>query len=348
MGPTGEIDQQPVEFAVQSPMRLDVAVSSALQWSRGKAQYLIRDGAVYVAGLRVREPGVHVVEGQQVRVQPQAPAERRDIDAGKIVTIYRDAHLWIVNKPAGLPTQPPPRGGDALNLRLQRELGPHTYLGEIHRLDRDASGLVVYALDRETAADLAEQFRSHRARRRYLAVARTGRAPGVMDIDEPVDEIEPGRMALTATGMPAHTWVNPLAYDAKRQLSLLELALDTGRTHQIRLHVAWAIGPLLGDRLYGDPTGPHRGRIALHAAALGLIEPATGQPRRYYCPPPAEFWPEDHDFGDNDWGAVVGNRGGDRPPAPVDVAAPDATTPDGTTPDGTTPDATTPDGPTGV
>ncbi len=312
MGADRQTQLQPAEFAVESSVRLDVAVAGALAWSRGHAQFAIRDGAVYVGAQRCREPGQRVEPGQTVRVLPQAPAERRAIDGGAIATIHRDPHLWIVNKPAGLPTQPPPRGGDALNLRLQKELGPRSYLGEIHRLDRDASGLVAYALDKPTAADLAEQFRTHHARRRYLAIARTGRAPSVMDIDEPIVEIEPGRMGLSATGMPAHTWVNPLAYDPERQLALLELALDTGRTHQIRLHVAWAIGPLLGDRLYGDPGGPHRGRIALHAAALGLVEPASGMPRRFVCPPPAEFWPESHDFSDAAWAAVVASRGRDR------------------------------------
>lgn len=285
------------EVAVTATARLDVVVAAHAGRSRGQAQAAITDGAVYVDGKRVLVPGAQVQPGQVVRVEPAAPAERRQIDGGGLQVLYRDARILVVAKPAGLPTQPPPRGGDALSLRVKKLLGPGAYLGEVHRLDRDASGLVVYGLDRDATADLARQFRDHQAGRRYLALVRAvGNVPA-QRIDEPLTEVGPGRMTTAATGAPACSEVTPLAMDSVRQQALVEVGLRTGRSHQIRVHLAWAIGPIVGDGQYGDPDGPypHGGttrRLALHGAWLGLYHPETGKRISWVCPPPDDFWPD--------------------------------------------------------
>lgn len=293
--PTGSSNT--LEIAVTTAARLDVVVATHAGRSRGQAQAAIADGAVYVDGKRMLVPGTLVQPGQLVRVEPPAPAERRQIDGGGLQIVYRDARILVVAKPAGLPTQPPPRGGDALSLRVKKLLGPGAYLGEVHRLDRDASGLVVYGLDRDSTADLARQFRDHQAGRRYLALVRTVSDVAAQRIDEPLSELGPGRMTTSATGAPACSEVTPLTVDRARQQALLEVVLRTGRSHQIRVHLAWAIGPIVGDGQYGDPEGPYprdgaTRRIALHGAWLGLYHPETGKRNSWICPPPEDFWPD--------------------------------------------------------
>lgn len=294
-------------FIASEALRLDAAVARQTGRSRGQAQAAVRDGAVYVDGQRCRIPAHVLQPGQEVRVEPPAPASRRHIDGGRLRVVYRDAQLLVVDKPAGLPTQPPPRGGDALSLRVRGLLAqdhPQPFVGEVHRLDRDASGLVVYGLDRATTADLAAQFRDHRAGRSYLAVVRCWTPPTAQAIDEPIGAdsgdrggIERGvpRQMVRADGAPAQTMVKPLAWDAAAHLALLDVAIATGRTHQIRVHLAWAIGPIRGDGWYGDPDGPlpsaAGGRIALHAQSLRLRHPGDGKVRQWHAEPPPDFWP---------------------------------------------------------
>lgn len=256
----------------------------------------VADGGAYLDGRRARDPQTRVNAGQRVALWPPADPRRAAIASGQLQVVWRDERLLVAHKPAGLPTQPPPRGGDALSLRVQALLGPDAYLGEIHRLDRDASGLVAYALDAQAARHLASQFAAHRARRRYLAWVRSRVAVPDQTVDEPVAEIVPGRMTTSATGAPARTRVRCLAFDADRALALLDLQLHTGRSHQIRVHLAWAVGPIVGDRLYGDAADLPSAteglpRIALHGGHLRLQHP-DGKALQWTAPPPDDFWPQ--------------------------------------------------------
>jgi len=280
----------------QDGLRLDVLLARMLACSRGEARRRIEDGAVYIAGRRCILPGQTVKAGERVRVLPAAP-DRTAIGGGDLEVLYRDADLMVLIKPSGLPTQPPPRGGDALSKRVRKLLaaqsGAAPRLGEVHRLDRDVSGLVVYGLNGPATASLAAQFREHTARRSYLAIVRTAVPVVAQTIEEAIAERAPGVMTLDPTGMPARSHVVPLDFDEKSRLALVRATLETGRTHQVRLHLAWALGPLVGDRLYGDPlpTPPELPpRIALHAALLQCRHPRTGAPAAWRCEPPADFW----------------------------------------------------------
>lgn len=283
----------PHQFVAEVQARLDAAVARELHWPRSQAQRAIEDGAVYVNGKRVRVAATRLEPGQTVRVEPAAP-DRTGIDDGQVRVVHRDRWLLVVAKPAGLPTQPPPRGGDALSLRVGKLLGPEAKLGELHRLDRDVTGLVAYGLEAAATTALARQFRDHRARRRYLAIVRTAIPVPAQVVAEPIAERSPGRMTLDPTGMPARTAIVPLAFDPQRRLALVLAALETGRTHQVRIHLAHAVGPIVGDAVYGDPTAPREGgRLALHGAVLELEHPGDGKPRRWILPPDEGFWPED-------------------------------------------------------
>lgn len=280
----------------QDGARLDVVISTATTWPRSRSQHVVAAGSVYVDKRRERAPGTRVRAGQTILVLPPAP-DRTAIGGGGVRVVFESKRLLVVDKPAGLPTQPPPRGGDALNLRVQRwwaartDVEPGTRPGDVHRLDRDVSGLVVFGLDADATSDLAGQFREHTARRRYLALVRTALAVQAQTIREPLVEIRPGFMAIAPTGVPAVTHVHPLLFDAEARLALVLVELETGRSHQVRVHLAWGVGAIASDLQYGDvPESTPPQRIALHAAQLQVRDPGTGQVQRVVLPPPPDFW----------------------------------------------------------
>ena len=287
---TAPNDAQARDFVIPADLvgkRLDLALAVLAGVTRNEARRSIELGAVYLGGSRCQLAATPVAESQLLRLLPNSP-DRTHIDEGQLRVVYRDDWLMVVDKPAGLPTQPPPRGGDALSLRVRKELDGRTYLGELHRLDRDVSGLVMYGLRPDATAELAEQLRYHRATRRYLGLVHTAIPVPQQTINEPIREITPGRMGLHPAGMPARTHVTPLDFAADAKIALVLLALETGRSHQIRLHMAWAAGALLGDRQYGDTLALPR--IGLHAAMLRLRHPEDGQQCTWTLTPPDDFW----------------------------------------------------------
>ena len=287
---TAPPDAQARDFSIPAELagkRLDLALAALAGVTRNEARRAIEQGSVYLAGSRSQLGATLVQMGQPLRILPSNP-DRTHIDDGQLRVVYRDDWLLVVEKPAGLPTQPPPRGGDALSLRVRKELDGRGYLGELHRLDRDVSGLVMYGMRPDATANLAEQLRYHRATRRYLGLVHTAIAVPRQTINEPIREIAPGRMGLHPAGMPARTHVLPLDFAAAERMALVLLALETGRSHQIRLHLAWAAGALLGDRQYGDTLALPR--IGLHAALLRLRHPEDGQQCTFTLPPPDDFW----------------------------------------------------------
>lgn len=266
--------------------RLDAFVAQLTGWGRRRAQRVVRDGAVFVDGRRQRVPATRLPAQTEVVVWPPQDEDRAAIDEGALRVIHEDEHLLVVDKPAGLPTQPPPRGGDALSLRVATYLGHPP--GEVHRLDRDASGLVIYGRSREATSRLAAAFRRHRLWRAYLAIARTAVRPVAELVQAPLLIDGPRNVSVSGSGLPASTAFVPLDWDADGQRALLRATLQTGRTHQIRVHASWAIGPLAGDQRYGDPLPPI-GRVALHAAGLRLRHPVTGTKHTWVAPPPPAF-----------------------------------------------------------
>lgn len=267
--------------------RLDQALAMVAAMPRNEVRRSIEDGAVYLNGARCLLAAHRVALDDAVRMLPRSP-DRTGIDTGQLRIVHQDEWLMVVDKPAGLPTQPPPRGGDALSLRVRRHLGEDVYLGELHRLDRDVSGLVVYALRPDAAAHVAEQLRTHAARRLYVALVRTAIPIPAQTVNEPLQELAPGVMGMHPTGVPARTHLIPLDFDVDAQVALVGVRLETGRSHQIRVHLAWTAGALLGDKLYGDlQDGP---RVGLHATALRVVHPGDGVAMQWLSPPPPDFW----------------------------------------------------------
>lgn len=172
---------------------------------------------------------------------------------------YRDAWLLVVDKPSGLPTQPTRAGGDSVLTRLEAS---ERYVGLHHRIDQPASGLVLFTVDPDANAAVTRALRRHEIRRRYLAVLYGIASDGTWD--RPVQN-KRARSEVRVLG-------------SRAGLSAVELALDTGRKHQLRVHAALAGTPICGDRRYGGEAGRRWPRLALHAHALELTHPVTGAP----------------------------------------------------------------------
>jgi 23S rRNA pseudouridine1911/1915/1917 synthase len=296
----------PVEGAGK---RLDVWLAGALpQVSRARLQALIEEGRVRVDGNPPRS-STKVRAGQTVCVLIPAPVEAvptaEDIP---VDVVYEDAHLLVVNKPAGLVVHPgagTPRGTlvNAL-LRHVRDLsgvGGVLRPGIVHRLDRGTSGLLVVAKNDAAHRALAAQFAGRTVEKEYLALvvgvprARTG------ELRAPIgrDPVHRKRMSIRSTrGREARTsWRLEEAFDGA---ALLRVRIHTGRTHQIRVHLAAAGHPVAGDTTYQSRREHTRraatgsalrdlSRPALHAARLAFVHPATGQRMTFEAPLPPDL-----------------------------------------------------------
>jgi 23S rRNA pseudouridine1911/1915/1917 synthase len=289
-------------------MRLDRYLAVVVPGlSRTRAQALIERGAVRVDNRPARASQALEAD-QQVCVARDAvtlgPAASIPLEAEAIPVpiVYEDAHLLVIDKPAGLVVHPAPGhpSGTLVNALLARlapvgtaENEEHALRpGIVHRLDKDTSGLMVVARDAVTLAGLAEQMQTRRTVKRYLALVE-GRMPvpeGAIEAPIGRDPRQRQRMALVAEGSggrEARTRFRVLR--EVRGRSLLELQLETGRTHQIRVHLAAVGHPVVGDPTYGRPQAPLPPRQFLHAAHLEFEHPASGVWMAFDAPLPADL-----------------------------------------------------------
>jgi 23S rRNA pseudouridine1911/1915/1917 synthase len=280
-------------------MRLDLLLIRRYPaLSRRKARDVIEKGQVSVGGELVREAGRDLPESAAVAFDPN----RKALPKARctLPVLHQDEHLLVVDKPAGLLSVPAAPGAgeeDTVLGRVQdyaRRLKPHGgYAERVHRLDRDTSGALAFALSREARAGLIQTFRDHRIERRYLAivVGQPGTDSGT--IDAPVREAwVSGRRGVAGPGeaaRPARThW---RLRERLAGASLVELTLETGRQHQLRVHLAHLGLPILGDPVYGRPARgrPLARRPMLHAAHLAFAHPITGARVVVDSPLPSDF-----------------------------------------------------------
>lgn len=280
--------------------RLDKALAVIAACSRGEARRRIEAGAVFVDGQRCRVQSALVQAGQRLQWSAPPPDAAVPVAAGPraaeaesaaLAIIDEDPWLLVVAKPAGLQTAPGRAGGDSLLAHVQAHLraagGPR--VGEVHRLDRETSGLLVFGKDVETVASLGRSLQRRQIGRGYLALVRSPAPPPAQRIAAPLRQVQGGDVRVHPCGAAAATRVLPLAWSPRSGLAWVALALESGRTHQARVHLAWAVGPVLGDSRYGDVPGSAAlpsGTIGLHCARLGLRHPRDGSPRHWLCPPP--------------------------------------------------------------
>jgi len=287
-------------------VRLDQALARALpQYSRSRLRAWIDAGAVQLEG-RIPRPRDLVFGGEHVlvhaRVEPQVSAAP---EALPLDVVHEDRALLVINKPAGLIVHPgaghPAHTLQNALLALDPRLALLPRAGLVHRLDRDTSGLLVVARTLEAHTHLVAALAAREIERRYLAVC-TGVLTAGQSIREPIGRHRTvrTRMAVRSDGRPAVTHVRVVR--RFRAHTLLEAQLETGRTHQIRVHLAHAGYPLVGDPTYGGrrrlPAGVTAelrdalrsfARQALHAARLGLEHPQTGRRLSWEAPLPADM-----------------------------------------------------------
>ncbi len=291
--------------------RLDSWVAARTGISRSRAARLVLEGRVLVNGA-ARRKSEPVSEGDTVEVGlPEPRPSTLAAEPIPLNVVYEDDYLLVVDKAAGMVVHPAPghRSGTLVNALLHHlgklpPTGGDRRPGIVHRLDRDTSGLLVVARDVGTHSALSEALRARRIRRIYLA-ASWGHLPmRHMRVDAPVgrDAKDRKRMAVRASGRRAVTRIR--VRESWTAAELLDVALETGRTHQIRVHLSHIGHPVVGDAAYGPGRergmdGPARGwarelarrcpRQFLHAARLGFDHPVTGEPMRFRSPLPPDL-----------------------------------------------------------
>lgn len=276
--------------------RLDVRVVRDFGLSRRKARETIEAGQVDVDGARVRDAARRVTLAQSVTREPNR--RRETAIRFSLPVAHQDEHLVVIDKPPGLlsvPTEGGARDDCVLNrLRtdLARVLGPRAYVGALHRLDRGTSGLVAVALSRECHAAGRAAFRDHAFLRRYLALVEGVPKDAKGTIDLPIaDEYEGGKrhLARDEDEPSRHAVTHYRIKERFPRNALLEVELDTGRQHQIRLHLRALGHPIVGDGVYGSKERPAGSRPLLHASKLAFPHPMTGQPVDCGSDPPTDF-----------------------------------------------------------
>jgi 23S rRNA pseudouridine1911/1915/1917 synthase len=281
--------------------RLDRALAFAVpEFSRSYLQQLIVAGAVQLNGRPVTKASQRVKAGEtlQVELKPTPQSQAFTPESMALDIVFEDEHLLVVNKPAGLVVHPAPGNwsGTLLNGLLGRDpqAGLLPRAGIVHRLDKDTSGLMVVARQRQVMDQLVAMIAARTVSREYLALAHGAwQGPAARQVDAPMGRDPRNRLRMAVVDLERHagksasTGITRL--DSAGDFCLVRCRLQTGRTHQIRVHMASIAHPLVADTLYGGRPAGGMSRQALHACRLAFAHPVTGQALEFLSPPPADL-----------------------------------------------------------
>lgn len=299
---TSPEETDPIEAKIPqeySGLRLDQALARLFsEFSRSRLQRWVREGNVLLNGAAAMAKS-KVWGGDQVALQVPEEEAHEDVMPEDIPldVVYEDAALLVINKPAGLVVHPGNgnHSGTLQNALLHHDprLGPVPRCGIVHRLDKDTSGLLVVARTLQAHAALVRQLQERTVHRHYWVVVQ-GHLQDDCTVEAPIGRhpTQRTRMAVVSSGRPAMTHIHVL--ERLPCHTWVECRLETGRTHQIRVHLQHRGYPLAGDPVYGgrglrlDPRSSEAlevfGRQALHAFRLGLVHPASGEPVSWEIP----------------------------------------------------------------
>jgi len=281
----------------EASYRIDVFLSKhLLNYSRSKIQSAIKDGHITV-NKRVILANYKVKTGDNIKVDMPSPALRNVTPQDIPLDIYyEDSDIIVINKPQGMVVHP--GAGNYENTLVNAllfhcnanlsEIGGVFRPGIVHRIDKDTSGLLVAAKNDNAHCLLAAQFHEHSVKREYTAIACGVIKQDFGIIDKPIGRSPNDRKKMAVNyknGKRAVTHFTVL--ERYKKHTLLKLNLETGRTHQIRVHLSYISHPLLGDAVYGGAAAS--GGQALHAGLLGFIHPGTNKYTEYNAPPPEYF-----------------------------------------------------------
>ena len=282
--------------AADHGQRLDrVLAAAAREFSRSHLQHLVDGGHVRVDGATCTHNARRLRAGQVVVVDlvPTAESQAYRAEPMALPLLYEDAHVLVLDKPAGLVVHPGAGhwSGTLLNglLAHHADAARLPRAGIVHRLDKDTSGVMVVAKSIEAMTALVRDIAAREVQRLYLAIAWGEVVPVQQRIDAPIgrDPSQRTRMAVVASGRPAQTDVERVALS--QGFSALRCRLHTGRTHQIRVHLASRGHPLVADGLYGGRPALGMTRQALHATRLAFAHPLTRLPLSFDSPMPPDF-----------------------------------------------------------
>ena len=282
--------------AAQHSQRLDKAlVALAPEFSRNHLQGLLEQGHALLDGQARLNASHRVRAGQRLLIVLVPTEESLAFRPQAMVldVLFEDEQLLVVNKPVGLVVHPAPGNwsGTLLNGLLARQSTAAALprAGIVHRLDKDTSGVMVVGKTLQAVTALSRDIAARTVHRRYVAIAHGVPAQQHFSIEAPIgrDLQVRVRMAVVAGGRPSRTDVTVLAHEGN--FSALSCQLFTGRTHQIRVHLAREGLPLVADSLYGGKAALGLQRQALHAVELRFLHPLTQQPLAFHCEPPADF-----------------------------------------------------------
>ncbi|MFZ0492318.1 MAG: RluA family pseudouridine synthase [Acidimicrobiia bacterium] len=292
--------------------RIDKVVSLLTGLSRRVARTLVEEGDVLVDGTAVA-PKDRVEGGEQVRIRVpvEQTLEPEEVPFG---VRFEDGVVAVIDKPAGVVVHPGAgvsKGTLAAGLLYRwpqvEGVGVEDRWGIVHRLDRDTSGLLLVALTEDAYQSLTGAMAERSIKRTYLALVEGLFPLPAGTVDAPIgrDPRNPRRRALRRDGRPARTQYRRLASWEEPDLSLLEVRLETGRTHQIRVHMASIDHPVVGDTVYG---GRPSGRMWLHAVTLSFMHPVRGEEITVASPLPDDLREELDELGEPDIGTVPVDR----------------------------------------
>lgn len=296
------LEIRPFEIAAaQHGQRLDIALAHLLpEFSRNFLQQLIEAGAVTFAGTRAAKPSSRVKVGMAgcVELRPTAQSQAYKAENISLDIVYKDEHLLIVNKPAGLVVHPAPGNwsGTLLNALLGFDSVASTIprAGIVHRLDKNTSGLMLVARTRSTMDALVQMIAARSVNRQYLALTATPWVGAAhRDVDAPIGRDPRNRLRMAVidlertAGKQANTTLSML--DSNEHGALVRCKLHTGRTHQIRVHMSFIGMPILADSVYGGKSTSGLQRQALHAFRLGFVHPVLQTSLEFFAPVPLDL-----------------------------------------------------------
>ncbi len=302
--PDGLAEREVRAFVIEPAwhgQRLDRALAAQVpEFSRSYLQQLVEDGAVRIGGRAVLRCAQKVRAGDsgEVELRPTPQSQAFVPEPMALDVVHEDEHLLVIDKPAGLVVHPAPGNwrGTLLNGLLARDprAAQLPRAGIVHRLDKDTSGLMVVARDRQTMEALVRLIAAREVSRQYLALAhRPWQGAASREVDAAVGRDPANRLRMAVVdpardaGKPAQTLFERLGNAPAG--CLVRASLRTGRTHQIRVHMAHIGHPLVADPLYGGAPAAGMSRQALHAFRLAFAHPATGQPLAFHAPLPADL-----------------------------------------------------------
>ena len=271
--------------ASDAGLRLDRFAASRLGLTRGLARELIDFGAVWVGGRVCRRQSLELAEGDKVTIQVPYYGPVRFFEADPARILYQDAGLLAYDKEAGLPCQQTPYDGYNNLFAALKRLPGQQYLALHHRLDAPTSGVMLFARQKEINGGVSRLFSQGPLTKLYLAVVGGDPEGDEWTVDRPISKIKGAYISPeNGPGKEARTEFKVLGRGSGR--ALVRARPLTGRTHQIRLHLAASGLPVLGDKFYGGRPAP---RLMLHAWSLSFDHPKTGRPLTIEAPAPQGF-----------------------------------------------------------